>query len=359
MTRPAQVVVDLAALRHNLSQVRKHAPGRRIIAIVKADAYGHGIVRVANTLRDADAFGVACIEEAVELREAGVTAPVVLLEGPYSESELPDISGLGLDIVIHNDEQLRMVEQDPAAAPAGVWIKLDSGMHRLGFDPDRAADVHARLVSRLAGAAPVRLMTHLAAANEPGNEMTNRQLAVFERACAGLEAERSIANSAAILCWPQSHADWIRPGLMLYGVSPVEGRDAAALGLRPVMTLRSRLISIRNVRAGESIGYGASWRCPGDMSVGVVAAGYADGFPRHARTDTPVVVNGRRTRTLGNASMDMITVDLSSQPQARVGDPVEIWGPNIPIEEVAAHAGTVPYELLCGVHKRLLFLEHG
>lgn len=360
MTRPARVTVDLDALRHNLQRVRALAPGRRIMAVIKADAYGHGIERAARALRDADAFGVACLEEARQLRVAGVRGPVTLLEGPFAAGELLEISRLELEIVVHSPAQLDMLERTALENPVAAWLKVDSGMHRLGFDPAFVPKAWQRLSDCAAVRGPTRLMTHLARAAAPEDSMTAVQLERFAAACDGLPGERSIANSAAILACPASHADWVRPGLMLYGVSPLVGGTGAGHGLKPVMSLRSELISVRHVRAGESVGYGATWTCPEDMPIGVVAAGYGDGFPRHARSGTPILVNGIRCAIIGYASMDMLTVDLRAAPDAGVGSGVELWGPGLPIEEIAAHSGTVAYELLCGVHRqRLNFVEHG
>ena len=359
MTRPARVVIDLDALRHNLSRTRVLAPAARIMAIVKTDAYGHGIGRAARALDAADAFGVACLEEAQQLRDAGVRKPVVLLEGPYSAAELPLISGLGLDVVVHHAFQLDLLESAHLSQPLHAWLKMDSGMHRLGFEPAATAGAWQRLHDCPAITAPVRLMTHLALANQPGHPMTGEQLRLFADTCQSLPGERSIANSAGVLAWPDSHADWVRPGLMLYGVSPFDSGTGSDHGLHPAMALRSEIISLRRLRRGDPVGYGASWHCPEDMEVGVVAAGYGDGFPRHARSGTPVLVRGRRSCTIGFASMDMLAVDLRAVPDARVGDPVELWGDALPIEDIARSAGTVPYEILCGVHKRLRFIEHG
>lgn len=359
MTRPARVVIDLDALRHNLQRARDLAPTSKVMAIVKADAYGHGLARVARAFSGADAFGVACLEEAEQLRSAGAGCPIVLLEGPYAQNELNRISSLGLDIVVHQAAQLEMLEHTRLARPLRVWLKVDSGMHRLGFAAQEVAAAWQRLQSCTAVQPQVRFMTHLALANRPDSDMTPRQLAAFAAACGKLPGPRSIANSAALLAWPAAHADWVRPGLMLYGVSPLEGGNGADHGLQPAMTLCSELISIRRLGKGEPVGYGASWRCPEEMPIGVVAAGYGDGFPRHAHSGTPVLVKGRCAATVGFASMDMLTVDLRTVPDARIGDPVILWGPGLPIEEVAKHAQTVPYELICGVHKRLAFVEHG
>jgi alanine racemase len=357
MTRPAKVVIDLAALRHNYSRVEQLTPGSKIMAVVKADAYGHGITRVASALSSADAFGVACLEEAEQLRAANINQPIVLLEGPYSASELALIDSLNLDIVVHHISQLEMLEKCQLKKPLRVWLKIDSGMHRLGFEMSELGGIWQRLQTCISVSDEILLMTHLAAANETDNPMTALQLEQFSNACSTFTAQRSIANSAAIVASPESHADWVRPGLMLYGVSPMQDSLASDFALRPVMSLESQLISVKNIKKGESVGYGASWRCPSDTTIGIVAAGYGDGFPRHAKSGTPTLVNGKRASIIGNASMDMLTVDLSAQTNAKVGDPVELWGTNLAIEEVANYASTIPYELLCGVHKRLAFVE--
>ncbi len=357
MTRPAKVIIDLAALRHNYSRVQQLAKGRKVMAIVKADAYGHGLVRVASALASADAFGVACLEEAEQLRAADIEQPIVLLEGPYTATELQRIATLRLDVVVHNISQVAMLEQTQTGNPLRVWLKIDSGMHRLGFDTHKLESIWQRLQSCDSVADNIILMTHLAAANETDNPMTRMQLDNFTSACAEFEAERCIANSAAIISSPESHADWVRPGLMLYGVSPMPDSVSADYELRPVMSLLSELISVKKLKKGEPVGYGASWHCPTDTTIGIVAAGYGDGFPRHAKSGSPTLVNGQRASIIGFASMDMLTVDLSAQPQAKVGDPVELWGTNLAIEEVAMYANTIPYELLCGVHRRLAFIE--
>ncbi len=355
MTRPARVVIDLAAAQANLRRVREAAPGRKVMAIIKADAYGHGLVPMARALASAEAFGVACLEEAEVLRDAGVRHPIVLLEGPFSLQEIQAIRRLDLDTVIHDEEQVRMLEAWPDGPPLRVWIKLDTGMHRLGFAPQRLRALLPRLAEYPAVARPFRFMSHLASAHEPGHPSVPAQLAAFHEVLEGIAGERSIANSAALLHWPEAHLDWVRPGLMLYGVSPFAEETAADLGLRPVMSAVSGLIAVRRVPAGESVGYGGSWRCPEDMPVGVVAMGYGDGYPRHAPSGTPVLVAGRRATLIGKASMDMLTVDLRACPEARIGSPVVLWGPGLPVEEVARAAGTIPYELLCAVRGRVRF----
>ena len=357
MTRPARVSIDPDALRHNLARCRQYAPDSRIMAIVKADAYGHGIARVAGALADADGFGVACVEEARQLREAGASARILLLEGPCCADELTVIRQLRLDAVIHHEDQLDMLDANSAGAPVNVWLKIDSGMHRLGFAPEHFAGLWARLKQHPGVADNIRLISHLACANEPDNAMTREQLEVFLQTTRGYPAENSIANSAAIIGWPQCHLDWVRPGLMLYGASPLDGARAAEFDLRPVMSLQSALIAVKRLRRGDPVGYGASWRCPEDMPVGIVAAGYGDGYPRHAGSGTPVLVNGKTCALIGRPSMDMLTLDLRSCPDARPGNPVLLWGQGLPVEETAAHANAIPHQLLCGVSKRLAYVE--
>ncbi|MFT5425402.1 MAG: alanine racemase [Gammaproteobacteria bacterium] len=358
MSRPAEVVINLSALRHNFSRIRTLAPNSKIMAIVKADAYGHGLARIAQTLEDADAFGVACLEEARELREANIKQRIILLEGPYSAEELTEISDSGLDIVVHDISQVEMLEQTKIKNSISIWLKLDTGMHRLGFLPEFTSQVFARLQ-----ASPyvkeIRLMTHLASANDRENSMTSEQIQCFSEVIESMttdsKLEKTIANSAGLLAFPEAHVDWVRPGIMLYGVSPFTDSHGPQEKLKPVMTLQSKLITVKKLKAGEPVGYGATWRCPEDMSVGVVAAGYGDGYPRHAPSGTPVLVNGKRVELIGRASMDMLTVDLRTQENAKTGDPVILWGEGLPVEEVANHAQTIPYEVLCGVHKRLKF----
>ena len=347
MTRPARVFVDPEAVQHNLQRVTALAPDASVMAIIKADGYGHGILRMARALAAADALGVAALEEAVRLRDAGIDQPIVLLEGPFEAAEMEAVTGLALEVVVHTHEQLDMLAQARAQLP--VWLKIDTGMHRLGFAPSEVAGVAARAQTI---ARPLRFMTHFANAHERGAANVARQQAAFETSLGDLAGERSLANSGAILSFPATHADWVRPGLMLYGVSPFADTTGRALGLVPVMTLRSRLIAVRQVRRGEAVGYGGSFVCPETMPVGVVAYGYGDGYPRHARTGTPVLVNGVRTQIIGECSMDMMTVDLRPVPASGFGDAVTLWGAGLPVEEVAQAAGTIPYELLCRVRMR-------
>lgn len=352
MTRPARVIFDPQAVRANLQQVRVHAPGRRVMAIVKADGYGHGLVRVARALEDADAFGVASIEEAVRLREAAISQPVVLLEGPFEAQELPEISVHRLESVVHNPVQVRMFAAHPDPVP--LWIKIDTGMHRLGFAPEEVGEVIAQLERP---GRQLRLMTHFASAHLRGDASVESQMAQFLAIAAGRANEHCCANSSGVLAWPGAHGDWVRPGLMLYGVSPFAETSARELGLRPAMTVVSALISVREVEAGGGVGYGRGYVCPERMPVGVVAFGYADGYPRHAATGTPVLINGVRTQVIGECSMDMMAVDLRAVPDARIGDPVVLWGEGLPVEEIARAAGTIPYELLCRMRMRAQFVQ--
>jgi len=356
--RATRVVIDLGALRHNLALARRAAPHSRIIAAVKANGYGHGLVRVARALDGADAFGVAAINEALELREAGIAQPIMLLEGFFHTDELELIAQHDLDAVLHHHPQLEALERFRSApSPVTVWIKIDTGMHRLGFPPEQVASVRERL---LALGERVRLrgfMTHFANADDCNDPTTLRQLEQFALATTAYPGERAIANSAGVLGWPQSHADWVRPGIMLYGASPFIGRTGEQEGLRPVMTLHSELIAVNSLNTGDAVGYGGAWTCPEPMKIGVVAIGYGDGYPRHVPTGTPVLVNGKRVPLVGRVSMDMITVDLRSQPEARVGDPVVLWGEGLPVEEIVEKAGTISYDLLCRITRRVPVIE--
>lgn len=348
--------IDLAAIQHNLAQVRRYAPRSRVMAAIKADAYGHGAVPVARALEAAnvDAFAVACMEEAITLRRAHVVTPIAILEGIISSEEAALAVYERLQIVVNDFWQLDLLEALPDSSEVSLWFKLDTGMHRLGF----ALGEVPRLVEALRRRPRWQFMgwiTHLACADEPENPATREQIARFEAALDGLPGARSIANSAGILAWPEARADWVRPGLMLYGATPLAHRSAAELGLKAAMTLESRLIAVREYEAGEPIGYGQTYRCPERMPIGVVAVGYADGVHRSLPNGAPVMIHGRRVPVAGRVSMDMITVDLRTVPQARVGDTVRIWGEGLPAEEIAQYARTLVYELFCGLTQRVLF----
>jgi len=355
MSRATGAVINLAALRHNLQRVRELAPRSRVMAVVKANAYGHGLAITAQALSGADAFAVAGLEEAQVIRRAGLAHPIVLLEGVFGAAELEEVARWNCELVVHDAYQLELIERSELKSELAVWLKVDTGMNRLGFHPSAVADAWRRLNMARAVHKPVRLMTHLASADEVSNPGTLRQLEAFAAATAGIQAERSIANSAGILAWRQSHADWVRPGSMLYGASPFANRCGADDGLVPAMTMETALIAVKALKKGEAVGYGGAFVAPSDMTLGIAAIGYGDGYPRHAPTGTPVLVRGLRVPLVGRVAMDMIALDLSAVPGAAVGDPVIAWGPDLPVEEIARAAGTIPLELLCGVTQRVKF----
>lgn len=354
--RPARALIDLDALRHNYRLARELS-GARALAVVKADAYGHGAVRCAQALEaEADGFAVACIEEALALREAGIRAPILLLEGFFEADELPLIDQHELWCVVHAQWQIEAVEQAQLSKPLTVWLKLDSGMHRVGLHPaDYQAAYRRLLASGKVG--KIVLMSHFARADEPACERTAEQLAVFQQAREGLAAEVSLRNSPAVLGWPQVPSDWVRPGIMLYGATPFEQAQQQAARLQPVMTLESKIISVRELPAGEPVGYGARFIAERPTRVGVVAMGYADGYPRHAPSGTPVMVDGQPTRLIGRVSMDMLTVDLTDLPQAGLGSRVELWGKQVLASDVAMAASSIPYQIFCNLRRvPLLYL---
>lgn len=357
VSRRVTATIHLGALRANLARVRMLASGARVMAVVKADGYGHGLERVAQALADADAFGVASIADGERIRNIGLRNRIIVLSGIDEPDDLLAMRRLELEPVVHHDSQLAWLEAEHDRRPLSVWLKIDSGMHRLGFPPARAAEVHARLRALPQIGERIQLMTHFARSDEFGGEATVRQIERFDADVDGLTGARSLANSAAILGWPASHADWVRAGGVLYGVSAVAGKTGAEFGFRPAMTLSARLIAINAVARGEAIGYGGAWACPEDMPVGVVAIGYGDGYPRHARAGAPVLLRGRRAGIVGRVSMDLITIDLRGHPDAAVGDQVVLWGPGLPVETIADHAGTIGYELICGMTRRVDFLE--
>lgn len=348
--RPARALIDLEALRHNYRLARE-ASGARALAVVKADAYGHGAVRCARALEaEADGFAVACIEEALALREAGIRAPILLLEGFFEADELPLIEQHDFWCVLHAPWQLEAVERATLARPLTFWLKMDSGMHRVGFHPAEFRDAHQRLLAS-GKAAKVVLMSHFARADELDSDSCAQQVAVFQQARSGIEAEVSLRNSPALLGWPQVPSDWVRPGIMLYGATPFEQAHPLADRLKPVMTLESKVISVRELPAGQPVGYGARFVTERPTRVGVVAMGYADGYPRHAPTGTPVAIDGQPSRLIGRVSMDMLTVDLTDLPQAGLGSRVELWGNQVSAAEVAMHAGTIPYQIFCNLRR--------
>jgi alanine racemase len=357
MSRPTVATIHTDALRHNLARMRALAPNSRVLAVVKADGYGHGLERVARALSGADAFGVAALSDAERLRAAGMTQRIVLLSGFDEPSDLEQLRRFEVESVVHHDEQLSMLEAEGQGAPLRLWLKLDTGMHRLGFAPERAASLHARLRTLPNVDPDIVLMSHFARSDEFESDATPRQITRFEHAIRGLPGARSLSNSAGVLGWPQAHVDWVRPGGALYGLSPVSGRSGHDLGLQPAMTLSTRLIAINEVARGEAVGYGGAFACPEDMRIGIAAIGYGDGYPRHAGSGTSVLVDGERAPIVGRVSMDLLAIDLRHLPRAHVGDEVVVWGRALPIEEVATAAGTIGYELACGITRRVRFVE--
>jgi len=351
MSRPISASVSVAAMRHNLARVRALAPTARAWAVVKANAYGHGLEAALEGFREADGLALVEFDKARALREAGWQRPILMLEGAFDEADVAQAARDRLSLVVHEPRQLDWIAAVRPAAPIDAHLKFNSGMNRLGFDEAGLREAHARL-SDLPGVRPVGLVTHFANADLPGG--ADDAIARFDEVSAGLAGERSLANSAAVVSLPAAHRDWVRPGIMLYGASPFGDRSAADCGLRPAMKLASRLIAARTLAAGESVGYGSTFAADRPMRVGIVACGYADGYPRHAPTGTPIAVAGRRTRTLGRVSMDMLVADLEPVPQARAGDEVELWGGGlVDIDEVAAAAGTIGYELMCALAPRV------
>ncbi len=352
MTRPARAWLSASALLNNLQRVRHYALDARVMAIVKANGYGHGLTWAAQVLQDADGFGVASADEGIRLREIEVKQPITLLEGFFQPTELPLLKQHQLSPAIHHESQLWNLEHTPDAGPLDVWVKIDTGMHRLGFSPEALPDVLQRL-KVCSAVQNVGVMTHFANADNKFDASTKVQTELFIALTREVQAQRSLANSAGIVAWPASHGDWVRPGIMLYGASPVIGLSAAALQLKPVMTLQTEIIAINRRRKGEVVGYGGDWMCPEDMPVGIAAIGYGDGYPRHAPPGTPVLVQGQRVPLIGRVSMDMITLDLRARPDTRIGDPVTLWGDGLPVEEIAERSGTIAYELLCCVTERV------
>lgn len=359
MSRTTVATIHLGALRHNLALIQCASAPARVMAVVKADAYGHGLERVARALdSQAEAFAVAALGDGLRLRAAGHRQRIAVLSGPDQPGDIAEMQRLDLDAAIHHEAQLAwLAEASPRRGRLRVWIKIDSGMHRLGFAPEQVAAVHARLAAMPGVDPQIGLLTHFAESEVFGGAVTREQIARFNEVTAGLEGPRSLANSAAVLGWPEARADWVRTGGLLYGLSVVDGKSGGDFGYRPAMTLSTRLIAINRVRAGERIGYNGTWTCPEDMPIGVAAIGYGDGYPRSAVAGTPVLVKDRRVPLIGRVSMDLITLDLRDAPAAKVGDRVTLWGPQLPVEIVAAQAGTISYDLTCGMTRRVLFVE--
>lgn len=348
-----RAVVDTAALRHNLRQVRALAPRARVMAVIKANAYGHGLVPAARALAEADAFAVARLEEGLALRAAGLTNRIVLLEGVFTAVQLAIAARERFEVMVHSFEQLDLLDALQGDVVIDAWLKVDSGMNRLGFRLEEFQAAYARLRANPHVRGEPVLVTHLASADDRRDGKTAQQIEAFSAATQGVAGDRSIANSAGVLAWPAARGDWVRPGLMLYGVSPFAGGTGGELGLRPAMTLRSEVIAVKRVRPGETVGYGGAWTAGRDTRLAVVAAGYGDGYPRSVGNGAPVLVAGRRAPLAGRVSMDMVTVDVTDLPAVAVGDPVVLWGGEVPVEDVATHARAIPWDLLCSVSQRV------
>jgi alanine racemase len=373
----ATAVINLSALKHNLAQIKALAPTTKVLAVLKANGYGHGLERIAHALFSdqneatkngdssvkADAIAVARIDEALALRSSGITQPIVLLEGFFNTEDLAILAANNLQTVIHNQQQLDAILSAKLSLPLKVWLKIDSGMHRLGINPKQFPHFYQQLSASKNVQKGIVLMSHLGCADDQNSEATTAQISLFNTVTAGYEEERTLANSAGICAWPTSHYQWIRPGLLLYGISPLPFEKTTeksslntlekSFDVKPVMTLKSSLIAVRELAAGESVGYGNVWQSSERTIIGVVAIGYGDGYPRHAKNGTPVLVNGRKVPLVGRVSMDMITVDLGLNAQEQVGDVVTLWGEQLSVAEIAQCATTIPYELLCNITRRV------
>jgi alanine racemase len=354
MTPMVSATIDTSALRHNLQVLRQWAPRSRVMAVIKANAYGHGLVAVARALESADAFAVARVDEGMTLRRAGIDNPTVLLEGVFDAGQLEAAAAAGFELVVHTARQIDLLRAAPPGATFKVWLKLDTGMNRLGFKGQEFDAAHAALSALPAVQSPVNLFTHLSSADDPELSTTADQLARFRAATDTLPGERSIANSAGMLSHADAQADWVRPGLLLYGASPFAGSIGADYGLKPAMTLHSHVIAVKDLAIGERVGYGGDWTALKPTRLAVAAVGYGDGYPRSLGSGSPVLVNDERVPLAGRVSMDMIGIDVSGMkhPPA-LGDSVTLWGDGLPVEEIAVWADTIPYELLCGISQRV------
>jgi alanine racemase len=357
MTRPhsdfdPRAIIDSGALQHNLQVVRARAPHSKVLAVIKANGYGHGLVTTARALAKADALGVARLSEGLLLREHGLTQDLVLLEGVFTADELQAAATRRMQLVVHSPEQLALL-QAWRGNPVQVWLKIDTGMNRLGLPVADFAAVWRQLTACNAVQGKPRIMTHLASADEPDTTRTSQQLQRFAAIADTLGVERSICNSAGLLSQPAAQVEWVRPGLMLYGISPFADHVGSDLDLRPVMTLRTRLIAVRQLAGGDEVGYGATWRAAQPTRIGIAAVGYGDGYPRQIGNGAPVMVDGKQCAIAGRVSMDMIAINLVASPTSTVGSDVVLWGNELPVERMAECAGTIPYELVCGISQRV------
>lgn len=358
MSFGARALIRLGALKHNFEIIRAAAPDAKILAVIKANAYGHGMVAVARTLTDVDALAVARIPEAVRLRDNGIETPLVLLAGVLNEREMSAAIEYDLQLIAHCPEQLDLLESCNHGSVI-VWLKFDTGMNRLGFDTDNAKELIAR-AERLPAVKELRLMTHLSSADALDEDTTEKQIRAFEGIVRDFDGAVSIGNTSGTLGWPEISAsrfgasgdNWVRPGIALFGISPFSGKTGLDLGLKPVMQFEARLIAAKAMRKGARVGYTGSYECTSDTMLGIISAGYGDGYSRHFRSGTPVLLNDRKISVIGHVSMDLIAVDLGANCNDRVGDVATLWGDGLPVEEVAPWANAIPYELVCGVMNR-------
>ncbi len=351
-----QATIDHRALRHNLQRVRETAPESRVWAVIKANAYGHGMERVAATLQAADGFAVARIEEAQRLRHAGVTKPILILEGVFTAGDVESASENGFQLTVHHLQQVELLETTQINSPVECWLKVDTGMHRLGFVPSQLSEAALRL-QKVNGVGDLHLMTHLANADDRNDPASLKQCERFDRLTLSSYTDLSIANSAGLLAFDETHRDWVRPGIMLYGVSPFQHSIGSDEGLQPVMTFSSRVLTLNHCNAGDRVGYGGTFECPESMPVAVIGVGYGDGYPRHAKPGTPVLIRNQRLPLIGRVSMDMICVDARALPDLQIGEEVVLWGAGLPVELIAQSSETIAYELLCGITGRVDFID--
>ena len=355
MTDPVIAHIDLEALSNNLHKIKATSPKSKVLAMIKCNAYGHGVVEVAKNIeQEVSAFGVMFLQEALQLSNAGIKKSIVILTGFFDAEELKIVDEFGFECVIHNFEQIEILEKSKLSRALSVWFKIDTGMHRLGFQPHQVSNAYQRLMSHNMIQKPLRLMTHFSDADDMTNDKTKDQIELFEKVTANLEGELCLANSSAILNYPKTRTTWIRPGILLYGAVPFKSNTGLELGLEPVMTLSSRIITTHELAQGETIGYGSIFKCPEKMRIGTVSIGYGHGYPRNTES-APVLVDGIRTQLVGRVAMDMIGVDLRKAPDAKVGSEVILWGRGLPVEEVARCAGEIQYELFCRLTSRVKY----
>jgi alanine racemase len=352
--RPTSATVRLDAIVNNYRLAGRCAPASQNIAVIKANAYGHGLVKVAKALQsEVPAFAVAFFDEAVQLRDAGIRKPILVLQGATRAADIAEAAVKDFWLLLNHEQQIDWVLSSGSVVPVKTWLKVETGMHRLGFLPETLDQACEDLLSSSKVRKGLVLCTQLACADDPDDPMTRQQVSTI-RSCAGKhDLDLSIANSAGILCWPETHAKWNRPGYMLYGNSPTGSIDSDAFGLSPAMTMKSEIVAIKDLVPGDGTGYGLNWLADRPSKIGTVAIGYGDGYPRHAPSGTPVLVNGQRVPLAGRVSMDLISVDLTNLEKVEIGDPVELWGLGLSVNEVAATAGTIGYEILAGLTGRV------